>query len=321
MTPMTLLGLHHVTAITGDAPANLHFYRDVLGLRLVKKTVNQDDVSAYHLFYADTKGTPGTDVTFFDWPRAAPHHPGVSDISRIGLRVPGGALGWWLERLKELKVRHDAVADVGGRPTLHLSDPEGQRLALVATDEPPIPPAALPWTAGGVGASEAIHGLGPITLTVRKADSTLAVLTEILRFSPISETEVNGGRDLVLRLGASGAAGELRVEERRALPMTRQGRGGVHHVAFRTTDDASQLEWLDRLQEAGVPNSGIIDRFYFRSLYFREPNGILFELATDGPGFSADEPVDSLGARLALPPFLEPRRASIEAGLVPLTST
>lgn len=318
---MTLLGLHHVTAITGDAPANLHFYRDVLGLRLVKKTVNQDDVSAYHLFYADANGTPGTDVTFFDWPRAVAHQAGVSDISRIGLRVPTGALPWWLERLAELRVPHSAVVQVDGRPTLHLTDREGQRLALVATDEPAIPPAAVPWTGGGVVEDAAIRGLGPVTLMVRTADSTVAVLTEILGFSAISEEEVSGGRDLVLRLGASGAAGELRVEERPALPMTRQGRGGVHHVAFRTTDDASQHEWLDRLQRAGVPNSGIIDRFYFHSLYFREPNGILFELATDGPGFSADEPVDSLGARLALPPFLEPRRASIEARLVPLTST
>jgi glyoxalase family protein len=315
---MSLLGLHHVTAITGDAPANLRFYRNVLGLRLVKKTVNQDDVSAYHLFYADAKGTPGTDVTFFDWPRAAPHQPGVSDISRIGLRVPADALPSWEARFAEKGVKHDPVAPVAGRPTLHFTDPEGQRVALVATDEPATPPASVPWTAGGVSEAAAIRGLGPITVTVRKGDSTVGVLTEIMGFTPISETEVDGGRDLVLRLGDAGAAGELRVEERRALPMARQGRGGVHHVAFRTRDDTSQKEWLDRLQRSGVPNSGIIDRFYFRSLYFREPNGILFELATDGPGFSADESAESLGARLALPPFLEPRRASIEAGLVPL---
>lgn len=318
---MTLLGLHHVTAITGDAPANLHFYRDVLGLRLVKKTVNQDDVSAYHLFYADAKGTPGTDVTFFDWPRAVSHQAGVSDISRIGLRVPADALPWWEERLTARRVPHDPPTPVNGRLTLHFTDLEGQRLALVATDEPATPPASVPWTAGGVSKAEAIRGLGPVTLTVRKADSTMAVLTDILGFSAISEAEAAGGRDLVLRLGASGAAGELRLEERRALPMARQGRGGVHHIAFRTKDDASQHEWLDRLQRAGVPNSGIVDRFYFRSLYFREPNGILFELATDGPGFAADESVEHLGARLALPPFLEPRRASIEAGLVPLSSS
>ncbi len=315
---MALLGLHHVTAITGDAPANLSFYRDVLGLRLVKKTVNQDDVSAYHLFYADAKGTPGTDVTFFDWPRAAAHQAGVSDISRIGLRVPSGALPWWEARLAEHGVKHDPARPVEGRPTLHFTDPEGQRLALVATDEPATPPASVPWTAGGVSSEGAIRGLGPISLTVRKADATVAMLTAIMGFTPISETGVDGGRDLVLRLGDAGAAGELRVEERPALPMTRQGRGGVHHVAFRTHDDAEHKEWLDRLQRSAVPNSGIIDRFYFRSLYFREPNGILFELATDGPGFAADEPADSLGATLALPPFLEPSRASIEAGLVPL---
>lgn len=315
---MSLLGLHHVTAITGDAPANLRFYRDVLGLRLVKKTVNQDDVSAYHLFYADARGTPGTDVTFFDWPRAVPHQAGVSDISRIGLRVPGGALPWWQDRLVAGRVAHESVTEVDGRPTLRFTDPEGQRLALVATDDPALPPASAPWTGGGVDLSSAIRGLGPVTLTLRKADSTVAVLTDIMGFTPISEVEVRGGRDLVLRLGESGAAGELRLEERPALPMMRQGRGGVHHVAFRTRDDVSQREWLDRLLRAGVPNSGIIDRFYFRSLYFREPNGILFELATDGPGFAADESVDALGARLALPPFLEPRRASIEAGLVPL---
>jgi glyoxalase family protein len=313
-----LLGLHHVTAITGDAPANLQFYRDVLGLRLVKKTVNQDDVSAYHLFYADAKGTPGTDVTFFDWPRATAHRAGVSDISRIGLRVPSGALPWWRDRLIANGVEHESTEPVDGRPTLKFTDREGQRLALVATDDPAIAPSAVPWTAGGVGVSEAIRGLGPVTLTVRKADATVAVLTEVMGFTPISEVEVSGGRDLVLRLGNSGAAGELRLEERRDRPMMRQGRGGVHHVAFRTQDDASQHEWLDRLQRAGVGNSGIIDRFYFRSLYFREPNGILFELATDGPGFSADEPVETLGDHLALPPFLEPRRANIEAGLVPL---
>ncbi len=315
---MPLLGLHHVTAITGDAPANLLFYRDVLGLRLVKKTVNQDDVSAYHLFYADARGTPGTDVTFFDWPRAVQHQAGVSDISRIGLRVPAGALAWWEERLASKNVGHAGVTQVGGRSTIHFTDPEGQRLALVATDEPATPPHSVPWTAGGIPAGEAIRGLGPITLTVRKADPSVALLTSVMGFSAISDAEVDGGRDVVVRLGDAGAAGELRVEERRALAMARQGRGGVHHVAFRTPDDAAQREWLDLLQRNDIPNSGIIDRFYFRSLYFRDPSGILFELATDGPGFAADESADSLGERLALPPFLEGQRASIEAGLVPL---
>lgn len=318
---MTLLGLHHVTAITGDAPANLAFYRDVLGLRLVKKTVNQDDVSAYHLFYADARGTPGTDVTFFDWPRAIKHQPGVSDISRIGLRVPAAALDWWRERLGQLSVPHEAVETLHGRPTLRFSDPEGQRLALVATDEAGVAPGATAWTGNGVGEAQAIRGLGPITLTVRRAANTLRVMTEVMGFESTAHGDVEGGHDYVLNLPGAKVAGEIHLEERRELPMMRQGRGGAHHVAFRTADDQAQASWLDRLETARVMNSGIIDRFYFRSLYFREPNGILFELATDGPGFGADEPLDQLGARLALPPFLEPRRSSIEAGLVPLPST
>src|SRR6186713_3726346 len=141
---MQLLGIHHLTAISAEIRENHRFYTQTMGMRLVKRSVNQDDVRAYHLFYADTKGTPGTDVTFFDWPRAAPHHPGVSDISRIGLRVPGGALPWWEARFAEQGVKHDRVAPVAGRPTLHFTDPEGQRMALVATDEPATPPASVP---------------------------------------------------------------------------------------------------------------------------------------------------------------------------------
>ena len=318
---MKLLGLHHVTAITGDAPANLQFYRDLLGLRLVKKTVNQDDVSAYHLFYADARGTPGTDVTFFDWPRASRHEPGVSDISRIGLRVPASALEWWRERLARLGVPHEAASTIHGRPTLRFTDPEGQRLALVATDELGVAPNATPWAAREVDEAHAVRGLGPISLTVRRAANTLRLMTEVMGFESIAHGEVEGGHDYILRLPGTAVAGEIHLEERREMAMMQQGRGGVHHVAFRTANDEAQAAWLDRLESAHVRNSGIIDRFYFRSLYFREPNGILFELATDGPGFGADEPLDQLGAHLALPPFLEPRRASIEAGLVPLSST
>lgn len=315
---MTLLGWHHVTAITGDAPGNLRFYRDVLGLRLVKRTVNQDDVSAYHLFFADARGTPGTDVTFFDWPATPPHRAGVSDISRIGLRVLPGALAWWTGRLARAGVHVTDAASAGGRPTLAFTDPEGQRLALVESEDEPHPPHPVPWSTSDVPVDAAIRGLGPITLTVRRASSTVAVLTEVLGFTQVDERGAPAGRDLVLRVGVDGTPGEVLIEERPDLPFMRQGRGGVHHVALRTADDASQREWLRRLGDAGIPNSGIVDRFYFRSLYFREPNGILFELATDGPGFAADEPVDALGDRLALPPFLEPRRAEIEAGLVPL---
>ena len=315
---MTLLGWHHVTAITGDAPGSLRFYRDVLGLRLVKRTVNQDDVSAYHLFFADARGTPGTDVTFFDWPNTPPHRAGVSDISRIGLRVPMGAIDWWRAHLGRGGMATADLSGAGGRRTLQVLDPEGQRLALIESSDEPHPPAPVPWTGGDVPPDAAIRGLGPITLTVRRAAPTIAVLTGVLGFEQVEEHAVGSGRDVVLRVGVDGAPGEVLLEERPDLPMMRQGRGGVHHVALRTADDASQLRWLDRLRDAGIANSGIVDRFYFRSLYFREPNGILFELATDGPGFSADEPAERLGDRLALPPLLEPRRREIEAGLAPL---
>lgn len=315
---MRLLGWHHVTAITANAPANLRFYRDVLGLRLVKKSVNQDDVSAYHLFYADAVGTPGTDLTFFDWPQTPRHQPGVSDISRTTLRVPAGALPYWLERLQVLRVPHGPTEEVHGRPTVAFTDPEGQRLALVATDEPALPPEATPWTGAGVPADAAVRGLGPMELTVRKAGPTLRCLTELLGFTLVGEAEADGGRDVLLRLDGTGAAGEVHLRERPALPFVRHGFGGVHHVALRSGDAAAHRRWFDRLTEHGVRSSGLVDRYYFESLYFREPNGILFELATDGPGFAADEPPEHLGERLALPPFLEPHRAEIEAGLAPL---
>jgi len=317
---MRPFGWHHVTAITADAPANLRFYRDVLGMRLVKKSVNQDDVSAYHLFYADAVGTPGTDLTFFDWPQSPAHQPGASDISRTGLRVPAGALPWWGARFRERGVAHAEVREVAGRPTLEFTDPEGQRLALVATDEPAPPPAPVPWTATGIPADVAIRGLGPVALTVRKAARTVDAMVRLLGFAVVSDEPVEGGRDLVLRLGDAGAAGELHLHERPALPVMQQGFGGVHHVALRSGDATAHRRWFDHLTAHGLRTSGLVDRYYFQSLYFREPNGILFELATDGPGFASDEPAERLGERLALPPFLEPHRAAIEAGLVPLPS-
>lgn len=315
---MTLRGWHHVTAITGDAPGNLRFYRDVLGLRLVKRTVNQDDVSAYHLFFADAAGTPGTDVTFFDWPATPQHRAGVSDVSRIGLRVPPGSIDWWLTHFRNRGVEGTPTAGANDRRTLPFTDPEGQRLALIESGDMPLPPLPVPWDGGGVPAEAAIRGLGPLTLTVRRAAPTIALLTEVLGFQVVADSAAGGQRLVVLRVGADGAPGEVHLEERPDLPFMRQGRGGVHHVALRTADDAAQQAWLDRLRDAGVANSGIVDRFYFRSLYFREPNGILFELATDGPGFATDEAAEVLGDRLALPPFLEPRRQEIEAGLAPL---
>jgi len=315
---MELTGLHHITAITGDAPGNWAFYTHTLGLRLVKKTVNQDDVSAYHLFYADALGSAGTEVTFFDWARIPPHVPGSGDIAPFGLRVNGpAALTWWADRLTAHNVPHGPIEARGGRATLAFSDPEGQRLLLVDDHGAS---GGEPWTGGGVPAAYAIRGLDTVGLTVRRLEPTALVLTRVLGMREEHSYTWEGHPVTVFSMGAGGPGTEVHVTERPDLPRAQQGTGGVHHVAFRTPNDAEHGAWLQRIRRAGVPTSDQIDRFYFRSLYFREPNGILFEIATDGPGFATDEPQDKLGERLALPPFLEPRRAQIEAGLRPLVT-
>ena len=307
---MKLHGIHHVTAITAHAARNHDFYTRVLGMRLVKKTVNQDDVSAYHLFYADGAGTPGTDLTFFDWP-AAPEPRGTNSILRTGLRVGSTAsLEWWHRQLGAAA----PIVERDGRPVLDFEDPEGQRLSLVVDGEP----AAAIWERSSVPTEHQIRGLGPVTLGVRKIGATDRILRELLgmqllRTYPTSDRETH-----VYGCGSSeGAAREIHIVSEPDAAPGRQGAGGVHHLALRTKmyDYAA---WAKRLQDAGIPNSGPVDRFWFRSLYFRDPNGILFEIATDEPGFAEDEPVDKLGESLSLPPFLEPRRREIEAGLKPL---
>ena len=307
---MNLHGLHHVTAITARARENHDFYTRVLGLRLVKKTVNQDDVSAYHLFYADGAGTPGTDLTFFDWP-AAPEQRGTNSIVRTGLRVGSPeTLEWWHQRLRATA----AIGERDGSPVLDFEDSEGQRLSLVVDDEP----ATAMWERSPVPPEHQIRGLGPVVLSVRKLASTDRVLRELLGFE-LARTYAWSGRETnVYRCGGKdGAAREIHVLAEPDAAAARQGAGGVHHLALRTTQSDYAL-WAGRLAESGVPNSGPVDRFWFRSLYFRDPNGILFEIATDEPGFSTDEPFDKLGETLSLPPFLEPRRREIEAGLKPL---
>jgi glyoxalase family protein len=314
---MQLTGIHHLTAISAKPRVNLGFYTRDLGMRLVKKTVNQDDVSAYHLFYADGQANPGTDLTFFDFP-VGPERRGSNSISCTGLRVAGPkSLEFWRDRLKQAGGPLSDPVEVDGRLTLRFEDPEGQRMMLV--DDGGAGPAS-PWERSPVPAEHQIRGLGPIVLSVRDAAATERVLTGVMNLrrerryaAPDAAGEVH-----VFAMGQGGAAAELHVLEQKALPLAQQGAGGVHHVAFRTPDDQQYHRWAQRLNELGIGNSGEVDRFYFRSLYFREPNGILFEIATDGPGFATDEPMDTLGERLALPPFLEARRAAIEAGLKPL---
>ncbi len=312
---MQLTGIHHLTAISAKPKENLAFYTDLLGLRLVKKTVNQDDVSAYHLFYADGKANPGTDLTFFDFP-LPPERRGSNSISRTGLRVAGEkSLGWWRDRLKQAGGHTGDVVEVDGRLTLPFEDGEGQRLVLV--DDGGAGPAS-PWGKSAVPAEHQIRGLGPIVLTVHDLSRTAFVLTEIMNMRRMRDYAAHGAHIVVFAMGEGGPAAELHVLESRDLATASQGAGGVHHVAFRTPDEAQYHAWTARLNERGIRNSGEINRFYFRSLYFREPNGILFEIATDGPGFATDEPLEKLGEKLALPPFLEPRRKEIEAGLKPI---
>lgn len=314
---MNLTGIHHLTAITANAPANKHFYTETLGLRLVKKTVNQDDTSAYHLFYADGEATPGTDLTFFDWP-VAPERRGTHSISRTGLRVAGAeSLNYWAARFKDTGVNADAIKTIDGRAAIEFEDAEGQRFRLIDDGSHG---EAHAWERSPVPAIHQIRGLGPITISVPTLGPTDAVLTTVLNMkqervyaSPDGQGDVH-----VYAMGEGGPAAELHVAVQPNLPIARQGAGAVHHVAFRTPDVPAIRDWAARLSEFRIPSSGEVERYYFRSLYFREPGGNLFEIATDGPGFTADEPLESLGERLSLPPFLEGRRTAIEANLKPL---
>jgi glyoxalase family protein len=314
---MQLSGVHHLTAVSADAPGNVRFYTKVLGLRLVKKTVNQDDVSAYHLFYADGLAAPGSDITFFDFP-AAPEQRGNNTVTRAGLRVTGAAsLAWWHERLKQSAVKVGEIAERDGRLTLDFEDPEGQQLALV---DDAGKGSGNAWAKSPVPAEHQIRGLGPIVMTVPDLRQTELVLIRIMmmkRLRDYAHPESNRDRVHVYGMNGEGPGAELHVAVRPDLAPAHPGAGGVHHVAFRSLDQDYDA-WAQRLREFRVPNSGKVDRYWFRSLYFREPNGVLFEIATDGPGFAVDEPLDKLGETLVLPPFLEPQRARIEAGLKPL---
>ncbi|RJE80868.1 ring-cleaving dioxygenase [Paracoccus sp. JM45] len=312
---MQLTGIHHLTAITANAAANNRFYTQTLGLRRVKKTVNQDDTSAYHLFFADGAGTPGTDITFFDWP-AARERRGTNAIIRTGLRVDEASLDYWAARLSGLGVSTGKITALDGRPVLDVEDAEGQRLRLIAAPQP----VGQPWADSDVPAGHQIRGLGPITISVPDLAPTEALLTQVMNMRKARDyTSPDGqGQVHVFEMGDGGAASELHVAVQPDLPKARQGAGGVHHVAFRVPDTVALTEWTKRVAGYRVPNSGEVERYYFRSLYFREPGGSLFELATDGPGFDVDEPRDSMGQGLSLPPFLESKRAAIEASLKPL---
>ncbi|WP_413380662.1 ring-cleaving dioxygenase [Alkalihalobacillus sp. 1P02AB] len=324
MERKSLIGTHHVSSLTANAKENYHFYTEVLGMRLVKKTVNQDDTSVYHLFYADERGNPGTDLTFFEIPHAGRTYYGNNAITLTTLRVPNDqALNFWQERFEKFKVEFEPITEVNKRKTIKFWDFEGQRLMLVSDEHNHGVAGGKAWGKSPVPVEYAIYGLGPVALTVPKKETTAAVLKEVLGFKLVGEIApfVEGQANIqVFETGEGGTGAEIYLEERTDLPRERPGRGSVHHVAFRVENQEELDKWAKFISGVRLPNSGTVERYYFRSLYFREPNGILFELATDGPGFEGDESFETLGENLALPPFFEDKRKEIEAKLVPLNT-
>ncbi|WP_342526383.1 ring-cleaving dioxygenase [Chryseomicrobium sp. FSL W7-1435] len=318
---MQVAGIHHVSAITKDAVKNHYFFTHILGMRLVKKSVNQDSPSSYHLFYADAIGTPGTDMTYFDIPMAGKTYPGVSSISNTGFRVKSlEALDFWQQRLASFEVPVLERGVAFHREVLYFEDFEGSRLHLVVDDGTGIPYGEA-WEKDDIPLEFAIVGLGPSYITVRHAARTQETLTTILGFTEVGHypSPVAGQPEtIVVSSGEGGPAGEVHIHTRTDLPVERPGRGSVHHVAFRIPSMDDYPKWQERLTQAGYQTSGLVDRYYFKSIYFREPNGILYELATDEPGFASDESIETLGQNLALPPFLEGRRKEIESKLRPL---
>jgi len=312
-TPARVHGLHHVTAISGDPNETLAFYRTVLGLRLVKRSVNQDAPETYHLFFADGAGTPGTDLTFFPWPDLAPGTPGVGQVVEIPLAVPDGTLPYWRERLAEHGVAVGDKTERFGEPTLPIEDADGLRLSIVETSDERT---FTPWDESPVPAEKQIRGMHSVRIWERDLQATETVLTRVLGL------EKTGEDDGWHRYGLDGRSGTL--AEVKVVSDGQHGRGGpgtVHHAAWRMTDSEEQQALRSKIQQVGLRPSEQIDRFWFQSVYFREPGGVLFELATDGPGFTADEDLEYLGEALILPPWLEERRDEIEAALPDLDVT
>jgi len=301
-------GIHHVTAIAGKAARNLEFYTRTLGLRLVKKTVNFDDPGTYHFYFGDEKGSPGSILTFFPWAHAAPGRDGTGVTHTTAFRVPEKALAAWVRRLAQSGVEYKAPSLSFGQSVLAFSDPDGMHLALVGIPGAEREPV---WSGAAVAADQAIRGLHGVTLLLEEASKTAAVLTGVLGF----REEAREG-DRIRYRAHGGSGGVVDLCEAISLPGARMGRGSVHHIAFCARDDGEQADMARKLvAEYHLHPTGQKDRQYFRSIYFREPGGVLFEIATLEPGFAVDEPLADLGKSLKLPPFLEPRRRELEAML------
>ncbi|GJE75222.1 ring-cleaving dioxygenase [Methylorubrum suomiense] len=301
-------GIHHVTAFSGPTARTVDFYTRVLGLRLVKKTVNFDDPGTYHLYFGDEAGTPGTILTFFPIEHAAPGRVGVGQVSETAFRVPKASIGAWAHRFVAMAVAHEAPVQSFGETVLHFRDSDGMPLALVGVEGAESEAA---WAASGIAPDQAIRGFHGVTLLLRAAGPTAAILTGVLGY----ETVGSEGTQTRLK-GSATLGGFVTLRSVGDFLPGRQGAGSVHHVAFRAADDAAQEAMAEALRrDHGLSVTEQRDRQYFRSIYFREPGGVLFEIATDAPGFAIDEPSDALGTTLKLPPFLEPHRGRIEAVL------
>ncbi len=301
---MAARGLHHVTAIAGPARVNLDFYTRILGLRLVKRTVNFDDPGTWHLYFGDEAGRPGTILTFFPWAHAAPGSLGIGETQETAFRVPLGSLGWWAHHLVERGVEHETPTTVLGSRVLRFKDPHGTRLALVGV------PGIEAEAAAGLGevpADHAIRGFFGVTLLLERAAPTAQILTEVFGFEAAGED----GSVSRYRVPGQSLGAVVDIREVGGFPRGRSGAGTVHHIAFRAAGDEDQAAMVERLTGMGLAVTGQKDRNYFRSVYFREPGGVLFEIATDVPGFAVDEAPESLGRELKLPAFLEASRKTI----------
>jgi glyoxalase family protein len=304
-----ILGIHHVTAIAGDPQENIDFYTDLLGLRLVKLTVNYDDPGTYHLYYGDNIGHPGTILTFFPWPGARRGRRGTGQVTVTSFSVPEGSFGYWVEQFKSQNVIFEEPTRRFDQEVLTFFDPDGMALELVACSD-----ARSPWKNGPVPYDYAIRGFYGITITVEGYERTASLLTEVMGFRYVQED----GSHFRYEVGAGGAGALIDVQ---CLPSGTMGKvavGTVHHVAWRVSNQDDQKAFQQKIIRFGLNVTPVIDRKYFHSIYFREPGRVLFEIATDPPGFGVDEPPEQLGTKLQLPPWLEPNRAKIEQILPPL---
>lgn len=318
MTHTDLLGIHHVTAMTDDVQRNYDFITGILGMRLVKKTVNQDDIHTYHTFYADDRGNAGTDLTFFDFPNTPDFVPGTNSISRTGLRVPNdAALDYYLERFEEHGVEHDGIQELFGRKVLPFQEADGQRYQLFSDENDDGVEPGTPWKNGPVPEDKAVYGLGPIEITVSYFEEFIQVLQHIFGFRLLEkDSEV-----AVLEVGKGGNGGQVILRKDETSDIERQGNGTVHHVSFRVKDHEAIKAWEEKYNQLEMGHSGLVDRFYFEALYTRVGH-ILIELSTDGPGFIDDqESYEELGSTLDLPPFLEPNREYIEETVRPFDTS